>query len=55
MMVHRSRQRYDRQGPRRVRYVDLGNSIGFEADLRVDERGLVVVYEHLFEKVTPPE
>jgi len=34
-----------------VRYVDLGLSIGFEADLRVDERGLVVFYEHLFERV----
>ena len=54
MTVTRSKQRYDRQGPGRVRYVDLGLSIGFEADLRVDERGLVVFYEHLFERVAPP-
>lgn len=51
MTVTRSKQRYDRQGPGRVRYVDLGHSIGFEADLVVDERGLVVSYEHLFERV----
>lgn len=54
MTVTRSKQRYIRQGPGRVRYVDLGLSIGFEADLGVDERGLVVSYEHLFERVAPP-
>jgi hypothetical protein len=54
LSVARSRQRYDRQGPDRVRYVDLGLSRGFEADLVVDERGLVLHYEHLFERVTPP-
>jgi uncharacterized protein len=53
LTVARSRQRYDRQGPRRLRYVDLGLSVGFEADLAVDDHGLVLHYEHLFERVTP--
>jgi hypothetical protein len=53
MTVARSSQRYDRQGPRRLRYVDLGLSKGFEADLVVDEQGLVLQYEHLFERVAP--
>lgn len=53
LTVARSRQRYDRQGPRRLRYVDLGLSAGFEADLVVDEMGLVLHYEHLFERVSP--
>ena len=52
LTVARSRQRYDRQGPGRVRYVDLGLSAGFEADLVVDSVGLVLHYEHLFERVT---
>jgi hypothetical protein len=51
LTVARSRQRYDRQGPGRLRYVDLGLSQGFEADLTVDEDGLVVRYEGLFERV----
>lgn len=54
LRVMRSRQRYDRQGPDRFRYVDLGLSLGFEADLAVDDRGLVLQYQHLFERVTPP-
>jgi hypothetical protein len=53
LTVARSRQRYDRQGPGRVRYVDLGLSLGFEADLVVDDTGLVLRYEHLFERVAP--
>jgi uncharacterized protein len=53
LTVARSRQRYDRQGPGRVRYVALGLSLGFEADLVVDDMGLVLCYEHLFERVTP--
>jgi uncharacterized protein len=53
LTVARSRQRYDRQGPGRVRYVDLGLSLGFEADLVVDDMGLVLRYEHLFERVSP--
>lgn len=54
LTVTRSRQRYDRQGPGRVRYVDLGFARGFEADLVVDDAGLVLRYEHLFERVSPP-
>ena len=51
MTVARSRQRYDRQGPNLLRYIDLGLVAGFEADLEVDDRGLVVNYEGLFERV----
>jgi hypothetical protein len=51
LTVARSRQRYDRQAPGRFRYVDLGLFAGFEADLQVDEDGLVVHYQHLFERV----
>lgn len=53
LTVARSRQRYEPLGPGRVRYVDLGLSQGFEADLTVDEQGLVVDYQHLFERVEP--
>ncbi|KQV62578.1 MULTISPECIES: putative glycolipid-binding domain-containing protein [unclassified Caulobacter] len=52
LTVAHSRQRYDRQGPGRLRYVDLGLSAGFEADLVVDGQGLVLRYEHLFERVS---
>jgi hypothetical protein len=51
LTVTRSRQRYDRLAPGRVRFVDLGLSAGFEAELVLDERMLVVSYEHLFERV----
>jgi hypothetical protein len=54
LTVARSRQRYDRQGPGRLRYVDLGLSRGFEADLVVDEMGLVLRYENLFERLQLP-
>jgi hypothetical protein len=54
LTIARSRQRYDRQGPRRFRYVDLGLASGFEADLVVDADGLVMHYEHLFERVPLP-
>ncbi len=50
LTVARSRQRYDRQGPGRLRYVDLGLSRGFEADVVVDGAGLVLRYENLFER-----
>lgn len=53
LTVARSRQRYDRQGPGQVRYIDLGLSNGFEADLTVDDEGLVLRYEHLFERIIP--
>jgi len=51
MTVARSRQRYERQGPGRLRYVELGLSRGFEADLVADPEGLVLTYEHLFARV----
>ena len=35
-----------------ARYVDLGHSSGFAAELRVDAQGLVLSYEHLFERVS---
>jgi hypothetical protein len=54
LTVTRSSQRYDRQGPSRLRYVDLGLSLGFEADLVVDKDGIVIHYEHLFDRLTPP-
>jgi hypothetical protein len=54
LTVARSRQRYIRQAARRLRFVDLGLSRGFEADLVVDDAGLVLRYEHLFERVAPP-
>ena len=55
LTVTRSRaQRYDRQGPGRLRYVDLGLSRSVEADLVVDDGGLMLRYEHLFERVAPP-
>jgi hypothetical protein len=53
LTVARSRQRYERLGPRRFRYVDLGLFPGFEAELEVDQRGLVISYQHLFERVSP--
>jgi hypothetical protein len=53
LTVARSRQRYLRQGAGRLRYADLGLSGGFEADLLVYEAGLVLHYEHLFERVAP--
>jgi hypothetical protein len=53
LTVARSKQRYDRQGPGRVRYVDLGRSQGFEADLVVDGAGLVLHYQHLFQRISP--
>jgi hypothetical protein len=53
LTVARSRQHYEPVAPGRVRYVDLGLSRGFEADLTVDDAGLVLRYEHLFERVEP--
>ena len=51
LSVTRSRQRYERQGPGRLRFVDLGLFEGFTADLEVDGDGLVKTYEGLFERV----
>lgn len=53
LTVARSRQRYERLAPDRLRYVDLGLSAGFEAELVVDGEGLVLHYQHLFERVPP--
>lgn len=50
MKVSLSKQRYDRQEARRFRYLDLGVARGFEADLLVDDEGLVLLYEGLFER-----
>jgi hypothetical protein len=54
LTVARSRQRYDRLGPDLLRYVDLGLAAGFEADLHVDGQGLVIRYQHLFERLAVP-
>lgn len=54
LSVARSKQLYRRTGPGRFRYVDLGLSHGFEADLHFGNDGLVERYEHLFERVSPP-
>ncbi len=51
LTVTRSRQRYELQGPGRLRFVDLGLFEGFTADLEVDGDGLVKKYEGLFERV----
>jgi uncharacterized protein len=51
MTVARSRQRYERLGPDLLRFVDLGLSAGFEADLQVDGQGLVIRYQHLFQRL----
>ncbi len=53
MTVTRSRQRYDRLGPQLFRYTDLGLHAGFEAKLEMDDRGLVIRYQNLFERVAP--
>jgi hypothetical protein len=53
LTVARSSQRYVRRASNRLRYVDLGLARGFEADLVVDTTGLVLHYEHLFERVAP--
>ena len=55
LTVVRSRQCYRRYSARQLRYVDLGLSSGFEADVEVDDSGLVLRYEHLFERVVPPD
>lgn len=54
LSVQRSRQRYERRTSHRVRYIDLGIAKGFEADLDIDDVGLVRHYEHLFERAEMP-
>jgi uncharacterized protein len=51
LSVQPSRQRYERLGERRWRYVDLGAAKGFEAVLDFDRDGIVERYEGLFERV----
>jgi hypothetical protein len=51
LSVQPSRQRYERLGERRWRYVDLGAAKGFEAVLDFDADGIVERYEWLFERV----
>lgn len=51
LSVEPSRQRYERLGERRWRYVDLGAAKGFTAVLDFDSDGLVSHYEGLFEAV----
>ena len=53
MEIRRSRQRYDRLTPTRVHYTDLGVANGFEADLDLDARGLILSYQGLFERAEP--
>jgi hypothetical protein len=55
LTVTRSRQRYDGQGGGHIRYADLGVFPGFEADLHVDGRALVLHYQHLFERIETKE
>jgi uncharacterized protein len=49
LSVTRAPQRYDRLGTNRFRFVSLSD--GFEAELQVDELGLVQHYQHLFERL----
>jgi len=51
LTVSRSRHRYEREGPGRIRYIDLGLFPGFEAELHIDRRMVVVSYGRLFERV----
>jgi uncharacterized protein len=49
-----SRQRYERVSDRIFKYVDLGLSKGFEAEILVDDLGLIKRYEGLFERIDGP-
>lgn len=51
LSVQPSRQRYERLGARKWRYVDLGVATGFTAVLDFDEDGIVTNYEGLFQRV----
>ena len=51
LRISPSRQRYERLGSHLFKYLDLGLSAGFEADLAVDEHGLVRHYPQLFERL----
>jgi uncharacterized protein len=51
LALSRSRQRYERLGPDRFRYIDLGRFSGFSAELSVDADGMIRSYEGLFERI----
>jgi uncharacterized protein len=51
LSVQPSRQRYERIGPRRWRYIDLGVAAGFEAVLELDDDLVVRDYEGLFARL----
>jgi uncharacterized protein len=53
LSISPSRQRYEQLGSHVFKYIDLGLSAGFEADLTVDEHGLVRHYPQLFERLDP--
>ena len=54
LMISPSRQRYEQLGSHLFKYIDLGLSAGFEADLAVDDHGLVRHYPQLFERLEQP-
>lgn len=49
LTVTPSRQRYEKLGPGKWRYIDLGVANGFTAILDLDADGFVTTYEGLFE------
>lgn len=54
LTISPSRQRYERLGSHLFKYIDLGSFFGFEADLSVDDHGLVRHYPQLFERLEQP-
>ena len=46
-----SRQRYEQLDSHTFKYIDLGVDAGFEADLTVDEHGLIRHDQQLFERL----
>lgn len=54
LAVTRSRQRYERIGPARYLYTDLGVAAGFSAEIAVDADALVTHYPPLFARVGGP-
>ena len=54
LSISPSRQRYEQLDSQVFRYIDLGLNQGFEADLTVDEQGLVRHYPQLFERLEQP-
>jgi hypothetical protein len=54
LSISLSRQRYEQLDSHVFKYIDLGLYTGFEADLTVDEHGLVRHYPPLFERLESP-